>query len=123
VLFSVLITNTDDHLKNHGFIYAGDGLWRLSPLFDVNPQPERHRLLKTAIIDGAPFDASLSLVLEAAEYFDLTATEAARRARTMAERISGTWKDEVRRQGLNNAELRALTPAFEHTEMDEALSL
>lgn len=36
--FGILVTNTDDHLKNHGFIYVGANMWRLSPMFDVNPQ-------------------------------------------------------------------------------------
>lgn len=99
MLFTVLVTNTDDHLKNHGFIYAGDGLWRLSPVFDVNPQPERHRLLKTAVMEGEPFAASLDLVLAAAEFFDLSGAEAATRARGMATLISTSWKEEVRRQG------------------------
>ncbi|WP_265258937.1 HipA domain-containing protein [Verminephrobacter aporrectodeae] len=37
VSFSILVSNVDDHLKNHGFLYSGNGKWRLSPAFDVNP--------------------------------------------------------------------------------------
>ena len=74
--FNVLVTNTDDHLKNHGFIYADNGLWRLSPFFDVNPQAGRHRYLETAIIEGGPFKASLDLAVAAAEFFDLSEHEA-----------------------------------------------
>ncbi|MER2507392.1 MAG: type II toxin-antitoxin system HipA family toxin [Amaricoccus sp.] len=123
MLFTVLVTNTDDHLKNHGFIYAGNGLWRLSPIFDVNPQPERHRLLKTAVMEGEPFAASFDLVLAAAEFFDLSGAEAAKRARGMATLISTGWKEEVRRQGVAGADQRALAPAFEHEEMEKALSV
>lgn len=82
--FNALVTNTDDHLKNHGFIYADNGLWRLSPLFDVNPQAGRHRYLQTAIIEGEPFEASLDLAVAAAEFFDLSENEARKRAREMA---------------------------------------
>lgn len=39
IVFSVLISNTDDHLRNHGFLYVGAVGWRLSPVFDVNPVP------------------------------------------------------------------------------------
>ena len=34
------VSNTDDHLKNHGFVYAGSDRWRLSPAFDINPSPQ-----------------------------------------------------------------------------------
>ncbi|MEA3502729.1 MAG: HipA domain-containing protein, partial [Actinomycetota bacterium] len=51
--FNVLISNTDDHLRNHGFLYTGSGAWRLSPAFDLNPDPEPGpKYLATAIDDG-----------------------------------------------------------------------
>lgn len=123
MLFTVLVTNTDDHLKNHGFIYAGEGLWRLSPLFDVNPQPERHRYLKTAIMEGEPFEASLDLALEAAEFFDLTKEEARSRALSMAETIAGCWRPMMRQSGLSGEDLRTLEPAFEHADAEQARAL
>ena len=43
--FSVLITNLDDHLHNHGFLHASRGQWRLAPAFDLNPFPDRVREL------------------------------------------------------------------------------
>ena len=49
ILFSVLVSNNDDHLKNHGLLHAGGGLWALSPAFDINPQPYRVRRLETGI--------------------------------------------------------------------------
>jgi len=39
VVFNVLISNTDDHLRNHGFLYAGRGGWTLSPAYDLKPMP------------------------------------------------------------------------------------
>lgn len=122
-MYTILVSNTDDHLKNHGFIYAGDGRWSLSQLFDVNPQPERHRLLKTAIIEGERFAASLELALDAAMFFNLAADEAKRIAHIMARQINGTWKSIMRNHGLSGADLRSLEPAFEHQEMERALSL
>lgn len=47
IAFSILITNVDDHLLNHGFLHVERGLWRLAPAFDINPFPERVRELKT----------------------------------------------------------------------------
>lgn len=121
--FNVLVTNTDDHLKNHGFIYADNGLWRLSPLFDVNPQAERHRYLKTAIIEGEPFEASLDLAVAAAEFFDLSQIEARMRAREMASLIANRWRPLMRQFGIGGEDLKSLADAFEHSEADKALSL
>lgn len=123
IVFTVLVTNTDDHLKNHGFVYAGDGQWSLSQMFDVNPQPERHRLLKTAIFEGAAFEASLKMAIEAAEFFSLSPPEARQRARVMARQIHDTWQTIMRRHGVTGRDLSQLTPAFEHREMELALAL
>ena len=69
VAFNVLVSNTDDHLRNHGFLYE-DGLgWRLSPVYDLNPTPTdiRPRVLATNI-DEHDGTASLDRVLATAEY-------------------------------------------------------
>ena len=39
IVFGVMISNLDDHLRNHGFLYAGNNQWRLSPAYDLNPMP------------------------------------------------------------------------------------
>lgn len=44
IVFTILVSNKDDHLQNHGFIYAGSDRWRLSPAFDINPSPSRQRM-------------------------------------------------------------------------------
>jgi len=121
--FNVLVTNTDDHLKNHGFIYADNGLWRLSPLFDVNPQAGGHRYLETAIIEGGPFKASLELTVAAAEFFDLTENEARMRAREMASLIANRWRPLMRQFGIGGDDLKSLADAFEHSEAEKALRL
>lgn len=67
-LFNILIGNRDDHLRNHGFLRAGDG-WQLSPAFDVNPNPDKdHHVL--AIDDQDPSPDS-GLLLATAEYYRL----------------------------------------------------
>jgi serine/threonine-protein kinase HipA len=77
IVFSILISNTDDHLRNHGFLYEGQAGWRLSPVYDVNPVPVevKERVLTTAISeeDGT---ASLDLALSVAENFGLKKKEA-----------------------------------------------
>ncbi|MEO3414986.1 HipA domain-containing protein [Roseovarius sp. CAU 1744] len=123
MVFGILVTNTDDHLKNHGFIYAGQNLWRLSPLFDVNPQPRRHAQMETGISPIHGHEPDIAVAIDAAEFFDISAPEARALARDMAQVIGNTWRDELRHQGLAGAGLNACAPAFEHERMDAALGL
>jgi serine/threonine-protein kinase HipA len=77
MVFNILISNTDDHLRNHGFLYAGREGWRLSPAYDLNPVPTdiKPRILATAINEDDN-TASLALALEVAGYFELDAARA-----------------------------------------------
>jgi serine/threonine-protein kinase HipA len=67
-VYKVLISNTDDHLRNHGFLYEGQQGWRLSPVYDMNPVPIdiKPRVLSTAINEDNT--ASLTLAMEVAGY-------------------------------------------------------
>ena len=53
LVFSLLVGNYDDHLRNHGFLMHEPGRWSLSPAYDINPVPEmdRVRMNKTAITE------------------------------------------------------------------------
>jgi len=74
LVFNILISNTDDHLRNHGFLYEGQAGWRLSPAYDLNPVPTdiKPRILSTAINEDDN-TASLALAIEVAGYFELDA--------------------------------------------------
>lgn len=113
IVFTILVSNKDDHLKNHGFIYAGGDRWRLSPAFDINPSPSRHRVLETGIIQGGSFDASLDIALEACEFFDLSPADARQLAFQMAETIAKNWKQALRDEGASADDLRNYADAFE----------
>ena len=123
VIFTILVSNKDDHLKNHGFIYAGGDRWRLSPAFDINPSPSRHRVLETGIIQGGSFEASLEIALEASEFFDVKQNCARREASEMGGIIADNWKQVLRNEGCSVADLRLYSDAFEHAAMEEALNL
>lgn len=123
VVFTVLVSNTDDHLQNHGFIYVGNGFWRLSPAFDINPAPLRQRTLQTGILEGEPFDASLDLALAAAVFFGIDGGDAERRAGRMARRLKRAWKPAFRAQGASSGDVRDYAAAFEHEDMDKACRL
>ena len=122
IVFTILVSNKDDHLKNHGFIYAGGDRWRLSPAFDINPSPSRHRVLETGIIQGGSFEASLKIALEACEFFDVKMEEGKRLAHEMAEVITGRWKEAFRDEGASSEDVRSYANAFEHAETQEALN-
>lgn len=123
IVFTILVSNKDDHLKNHGFIYVGNNRWRLSPAFDINPSPSRHRVLETGIIQGAAFDASLDIALEACDFFGVKPDSAKQQAREMAELIVGNWRQALREEGASSDEIRLYSDAFEHVATEKALSL
>ena len=119
--FSILVSNTDDHLKNHGFLYAGNNQWRLSPLFDVNPSPERHRELKTAISEISGNAASLATLLEHASFFDVPLSDAVAGFKNMATVIRQNWRTMGQDLGMARHDIDVYRSAFEHEDTELAL--
>lgn len=120
IAFTILVSNTDDHLKNHGFLYAGNGQWRLSPLFDVNPSPDRHRELKTAISEISGTTASVAILLEHTPFFDVTASDATEILKHMAITIRQHWRGMGQKLGMTRQDFEVYRPAFEHEDTDVA---
>jgi serine/threonine-protein kinase HipA len=116
IVFSILISNTDDHLRNHGFLWAGPAGWRLSPAYDLNPVPTdiKPRVLTTAI-DLEDGTASLKLALEVASYFELAADEARKIAAEVGKAVS-TWRKVAAKFGVTAAEIGRMASAFEHED-------
>ena len=124
LVINLLITNVDDHLWNVGFLYAGDGKWRLAPAFDVNPFPDKTRESKTWLSeDSGPID-SLEQLLAEAPYFGLTRQEAEATAGGIATKLA-QWREIAKSVdvGLSEAELANLAPAFEHEDARAARAL
>jgi serine/threonine-protein kinase HipA len=121
IVFSILISNTDDHLRNHGFLWAGPAGWRLSPAYDLNPVPTdiKPRILTTAI-DLDDGTASLKLALQVAGYFELGAGEAHKIVGQVGQAVA-TWREEAFRIGLTPAEIDRMAPAFEHEDLKASL--
>jgi len=118
IVFNVLISNTDDHLRNHGFLYTGTGGWRLAPAFDLNPVPVdvKPRVLSTAIgIDGDP-SASLELAFEVADHFGLDAVGARGIVDEVARSV-GRWRNVAGMYGLAAGEIDRMSSAFEHEDL------
>lgn len=123
LMFTVLVQNADDHLRNLGFIAAPGGGWRLSPAFDVNPVPEPGVTLKTAISDIHGNDLSIEAVIEAAPFFDVSEDEAAQSARSMAAIIHDEWRGIGKSVGMSSSDFRAVTPALDNPQIEKALRL
>lgn len=123
LIFTILVSNKDDHLKNHGFLYVGNGQWRLSPVFDVNPAPDRNPHLETAIMEGGAHDRSINLALEASPFFEIVEEDARQTIREMAYKIADGWRDALREVGVSGALAKDYEPAFVHDQSDAALAL
>ena len=121
ILFSVLISNTDDHLRNHGFLYGSHEGWRLSPAYDLNPVPVDigPRVLSTAIDLDDP-TASIDLVSETAESYGLKPPDAQGIALEVAQAVSG-WREAAARLGIVAREIERMASAFEHKDLEKAL--
>ncbi len=109
-LFSCVVGNTDNHLRNYGFLRDKDG-WRLSPAFDVNPtRGSGEKYLATALDFGRP-EADARIAFEVADYFRVTKPE----ARSYAQRLAAVlrhWQTIARQQGISKASILAMQSGF-----------
>ena len=117
--FSILITNVDDHLHNHGFLHVNHGQWSLAPAFDINPFPERVRELKTWISEETGPEATIEALLSVLAYFRITPARA-REILAVVESAVSKWRDQGRALGMSDRELESFAEAFEHPERDAA---
>jgi serine/threonine-protein kinase HipA len=123
MVFNVLISNVDDHLRNHGFLWMSRRGWTLSPVYDLNPTPSdvRQRILTTNIsLDEGTCD--LDLVLSVAEYFDLGGNAAKSIIKGVAAATT-TWRDVAAAAGAPAGEIRRMESAFQHDDLVKANAL
>ena len=113
IVFNILISNTDDHLRNHAFLYEGDRGWRLSPAYDLNPVPVefKPRVLSTLITedDGT---ASMELAFEVAAYFAVLPADARKIAAEVTRAVK-QWRKAAAKVGLRKNEMDRMASAFE----------
>ena len=121
VLFTILVSNRDDHLKNHGMLYTPDGGWELSPAFDINPSLHQRHQLKTGISELSGFEPSVEAWIEAAPFFEVSEDAARETAAAMATIITGRWRDLLLESGVTEKQCDEFAFAFEHDQMNVAL--
>jgi serine/threonine-protein kinase HipA len=112
MVFNISISNIDDHLRNHGFLHAGQKGWRLSPAYDMNPVPREisPRVLSLAI-DFSSREASLETALRAAAEFRLD-KEASAAIIGEVQASVGQWKSAARSLKIKPAEIERMASAF-----------
>jgi serine/threonine-protein kinase HipA len=122
IAFSVLISNTDDHLRNHGFLRRSSAGWSLAPAFDLNPNPEPGPKHLNTAIDFNDDRASLTLLMDVIEYFRLGERDAARILGEVR-RASDQWRVVAAKTGLSAGAIEQMEPAFEHDQSIAAATL
>lgn len=122
IAFSILISNTDDHLRNHGFLHARGESWTLSPAFDLNPNPDPGTKHLSIRIDFESTRASIDTLMTVAPYFRLDNDDA---LETLAQvtRAVARWRNVAASHRLQQHDLDIMEPAFEHAETRRALHL
>lgn len=109
VLFNILIHNTDDHLRNHGFFVGEQGIW-LSPAYDMNPSVDRTEL--TLAINEVETACDVSIAMDASRDYGLTAQQASR-VLNEVQKVVRSWRSEANRLHVPKAEQDRMASAFE----------
>ncbi len=111
VLFNILIHNTDDHLRNHGFFIDENGL-RLSPAYDMNPSIDRQEL--TLAINEVETACDVSIAMDACKDYGLMPQTAGKVLKQVQAAVVG-WRDEAAHVGISEAEQDLMVAAFQTT--------
>lgn len=116
MVFNILVTNDDDHLRNHGFLWESRG-WRLSPLYDVVPKPQVG-LERTLVLGVGPRGraATLENAIAGAGAFGLSKEEARRDVLALVDTVRDEWADHFRAAGLGEAEIRRFATCFRQAD-------
>jgi serine/threonine-protein kinase HipA len=109
IVFNIFISNTDDHLRNHGFILTEKG-WILSPAFDINPDENGTGLSLNISLDDNSLDMDLSL--EVIEFFRLNKERAIEIIEQIKKSVS-TWRNVANKYKLSKAEQEIMANAFD----------
>ena len=103
------MSNTDDHLRNHGFILTDKG-WKLSPLYDVNPVPYGDTL--SLNVDSYDNSISIDLAVSAADFYDIKPEDAQIYAKEIMSIVRNSWENLAQKYGINREQIEEMRPAF-----------
>lgn len=111
IAFNLVVNNTDDHLRNHGFIRGRNG-WRFSPAFDVNPNPDTDAEHSTAVDGATKREDAMSALLGVSEYF----VETGRRERILTSLLDalGAWREAADACRIPQGEVELFAPLLDN---------
>lgn len=110
IVFNMAVSNTDDHLRNHGFILVKNG-WSLSPLYDVNPNIYGDTLSLNVDSDNNLID--FNLALSVAQMYGLTDAQALEELQGIKNVVENNWRRLAGQYGLSRSEVEGMAPAFD----------
>lgn len=112
IVFNISVSNTDDHLRNHGFVLTENG-WRLSALYDVNPNLDKDSLALN--ITEEDNSLSVDLAVDVAMHFGISKNEAIEMANDILIKVSDNWRELAEKNGLSKSAIEYMRPAFAAT--------
>jgi len=121
MVFNILVSNTDDHPRNHGLLLGARG-WRLAPAFDMNPCP--HDVgggLHVLAINEEDHTGSLAIALSVANYFGLSPKEANAIAGEVGLAVA-SWRKTALAHKIPKPEIERLSSAFARSDLNQALA-
>lgn len=112
IAFSMAVSNTDDHLRNHGFIIT-EGGWYLSPLYDVNPNSDGDIL--SLNVDENSNLIDFDLAVAASKHYGLSTKQATEEVANIKAVVEDNWRRIAKRYDLSRSEIDNMSPAFDMT--------
>lgn len=112
IVFSIAVSNTDDHFRNHGFILNKSG-WALSPMYDVNPDIYGEYL--SLNIDEYQSDLSYELAISVAQYYGISQKEAKELVKGISEVVRDNWQSLAQKQKIGRLEIERMKGVFNKT--------
>jgi len=109
IVFNMAASNTDDHLRNHGFLLTKSG-WTLSPMYDVNPNIYGNALSLNVNTDDN--SVSFELATETAPYYEINADDAKKTVADIQKTVSDNWQTLAAGYGLSRNAINRMEPAF-----------
>ncbi len=110
IVFNMAVSNTDDHLRNHGFLLSNEG-WKLSPAYDMNPNAEGNALALDVDEHSSAID--FALALSVARWFDVTDKQAVEAQKEIADVVVNHWRRLAKQYQLSRSEIENMAPAFD----------
>lgn len=109
IVFNMAVSNSDDHLRNHGFLLTKQG-WFLSPVYDVNPVPYGDELALN--VDANSNSIDIELAIDTAVKFGIAKDIARKLALDIVSKVDTNWKKLASIHGLSHRQIDEMRPAF-----------